>query len=207
MIRPPSRNGVAFSEASDGDLRGDSSARGRLSGTLGISAAWATVSQVHGGDVAFVEGPVDAGEADALWTTIAGLPLAVFTADCFGVVLHATGAVGVAHAGWRGADVGVVARLREEMRQAGHEPHRGEVGPGIQPCCFEVGPEVTSRFPDQTAETTWGTPSVDLAASISDQLVGIDLWSVTSCTLHEDRWFSHRRDGTLHRLATIGWLP
>lgn len=207
MIQPPSRSGVAFSEASDGDVRGDLEARGELSNELGVSSAWATTRQVHGADVRFVEGPVDGGEADALWTTISQLPLAVFTADCFGVVLHAPGAVGVAHAGWRGAEAGVVARVREEMRQAGHDLQRAEVGPGIGSCCFEVGPEVAARFPDRIDMTTWGTQSVDLFAAIRDQLGGIDVYSVEGCTHHEPRWFSHRRDGTPDRLATIGWLP
>lgn len=207
MIRPPWRSGVAFSEEGDGDLRGNSGARNRLSARIGISSSWATVRQVHGGDVVFVDAPGDAGTADALWTTMTDLPLAVFTADCFGVVLQADSAVGVAHAGWRGADQAVVANLRREMSEAGYEPGRGAIGPGIGSCCFEVGPEVVARFRNHTAETTWGTSSVDLAAVIGDQLEGVATWSVEGCTHHEDRWFSHRRDGTLHRLATIGWLP
>lgn len=207
MIRSPSSSGVAFSEASDGDLRGDLEARSRISNELGISDSWATVRQVHGGDVLRVGSPGRAGHADALWTTVPDLPLAVFTADCLGVVLRADDAAGVAHAGWRGADAGVVANLRREMSEAGHEPTRGAIGPGIGACCFEVGPEVAALFPDHTVETTWGSPSVDLSASIGDQLEGIDLWLVGGCTHHEDRWFSHRRDGSLDRLATIGWLP
>lgn len=207
MIIPPSRNGVAFSEASDGDLRNDLGARQEISRELGVPGSWATVDQVHGADVLYVDSPGDAGEADALWTTSNRLPLAVFTADCFGVVLHAPHAVGVAHAGWRGADAGVVARLGAEMREAGHDPTRAEIGPGIASCCFEVGPDVAARFPGYRAETTWGTTSVDLAAAIARQLEAVDLWSVDSCSHHENNWFSHRRDATLHRMATICWMP
>lgn len=207
MIRPPSRNGAAFSEATDGDLRNDLTAREAASRSLGISGSWSTVSQIHGADVLHVDTPGEAGRADALWTTSTGLPLAVFTADCFGVVLHAEDAVGVAHAGWRGADAGVVARLGAEMSREGHEPVRAEIGPGIGPCCFEVGPEVAGRFPGHTGQTAWGTVSVDLAAEIERQLHDVESWSVDGCTRHEDNWFSHRRDGTPNRLATIGWLP
>jgi len=207
MIRPPSRNGAAFSEATDGDLRNDLTARVAVSRSLGISGSWSTVNQIHGADVLYVDTPGDAGPADALWTTARGLPLAVFTADCFGVVIHAEDAVGVAHAGWRGADAGVVARLGAAMTREGHEPKRAAVGPGIGPCCFEVGPEVADRFPGRTGQTTWGTVSVDLAAEIERQLQDVESWSVDGCTHHQDNWFSHRRDATPRRLATIGWLP
>lgn len=207
MIRPPARSGVAFSEKSDGDLRGDSLARADGCAKLDISTEWVTLRQVHGGDVVHRDTPGDAGEADAAWTTTPRLPLVIFTADCFGVVMHAPGAVGVAHAGWRGVDSGVVEHLRTEMTRAGHTPTRAEVGPGIGPCCFEVGPEVAVRFERHVrTATTWGTVSVDLRALVASQLEGIDTWSVVSCTQHDPGWFSHRGSGTSQRLGTIGWL-
>lgn len=207
MISPPGRQGVAFSEGSDGDLRGDTGSRRRISGSLGISEEWATVHQVHGHEVHRVETPGDAGHADGLWTSERGLPLAVFTADCFGVVLHADNAVGVAHAGWRGVDAGVVNRLRSGMADAGHVPLSAEIGPGIGPCCFEVGTEVAERFSTTSATTTWGTTSVDLTQALKAQLEGTDVWTVGSCTMHEPDWFSHRQDATPMRLATLGWVP
>ena len=207
MIRPPSWDGAAFSEGDDGDIRHDPVARGRVSAELGISADWAFARQVHGGDVVRVDGPGDAGEADALWTTDEGLPLSVFTADCFGVVLHAAEAVGVAHCGWRGTVAGVARNLRDEMSRAGQDPVWGAIGPGIGPCCFEVGPEVSRSFDGYRSGTTWGTESVDLVAALRDQLGGLEVWGVDECTRHDEGWFSHRRDGDLRRLATIGWVP
>jgi YfiH family protein len=206
MIEPPARSGVAFSEESDRDLRDDLEARHQAAGRLGIDGEWATVSQVHGGTVLHVDAAGNAGEADALWTTASGLPLAIFTADCFGVVMHAADAVGVAHAGWRGAEAGVVTRLREEMSGAGHAPLRAAVGPGIGPCCFEVGEEVAARFETARADTSWGTVSVDLPSVVRAQLRGLEVWSVDACTFHEPGWFSHRRDATPRRLAAVGWL-
>lgn len=207
MIRPPGWDGVAFSDRADGDLRGDPGARERAAHALEISEDWAMVRQVHGNVVKRVSRPGEAGEADALWTTQSGLPVAVFTADCFGVVLVAPGAVGVAHAGWRGADSDVVHRLVDEMSGSGHAPSRAAIGPGIGPCCFEVGPEVAERFEArQIAETTWGTTSVDLPDVVTAQLGGLEVWSSDSCTFHEEGWFSHRQDGTSARMAAIGWL-
>lgn len=208
MIRPPGWDGVAFTDRADGDLRGDATARERIARALDISPRWATVHQVHGNVVRRVSQAGDAGEADALWTAAPGLPLAVFTADCFGVVLGASDAVGVAHAGWRGADAGVVGRLADDMRGSGHAPARAAIGPGIGPCCFEVGPEVAGRFEtSHCARTTWGSVSVDLPDVIASQLGGLELWSSGSCTLHEEGWLSHRQDATPARMAAIGWLP
>ncbi len=207
MIRPPGLDGVALSEASDGDLRADFEARRAMSESLGIDPEWATVQQVHGGAVVRVTGPGDAGEADALWTTVRRLPIAVFTADCFGVVLVAEGGVGVAHCGWPGANAGVVGALRSTMERAGHRPVKAVIGPGIGPCCFEVGPEVAELFEGHHAVTTWGTTSVDLPSVIAHQLGEVQAWSSGHCTHHEEGWFSHRRRGDGERLATLAWLP
>ncbi|HEX6299105.1 MAG TPA: polyphenol oxidase family protein [Acidimicrobiia bacterium] len=206
MISPPGWSGVAFSERSDGDLRNDASARSAAAGRIGLDQDWAEVTQVHGDTVIEATEPGVGGEADALWTTQRGLPLAVFTADCFGVVLVADGAVGVAHAGWRGLVAGVVPKLRAAMDEAGNAPVRAAVGPGIGPCCFEVGSEVAELFTAE-ATTTWETDSVDLRAELSEQLAGLDVWTANACTFHDPGWFSHRFDGTTKRLATIGWVP
>ena len=206
MIQVPGVDGVAFTEASDGDQRSDQSARQEVASLLGLSAEWATVRQVHGTRVVRVDAPDQAGDADALWTSVERLPLAVFTADCFGVVLVAQGAVGVAHSGWRGAHRGVVVALRRQMERAGYSLGRAAVGPGIGPCCFEVGGEVAERFESHQTTTSWGTLSVALPGALGDQLGGLSVAYTGACTRHEGAWFSHRRDGTLMRLATIGWV-
>ncbi|MGH3650462.1 MAG: hypothetical protein ACRDU9_07090, partial [Acidimicrobiia bacterium] len=69
MIRPPGEDGVAFSEAADGDIRNDPVARSELSRRLRLPQDWAVVNQVHGKEVARADAPGVAGEADALWTT------------------------------------------------------------------------------------------------------------------------------------------
>ena len=207
MILVPGGDGVAFTEAEDGDQRQDRKNRNAVSAALGLPGEWASVTQIHGDTVYRVDGPGLIGDGDGLWSTVPRLPLAVFTADCFGVVLHAPDAVGVAHAGWRGARAGLVTRLRKEMADAGHDPTRAALGPGIGACCFEVGEEVATEFGRFRSMTTRGTTSVDLAASIGSELSGLEVWSTDSCTLHHPGWFSYRRDQTPLRLATIGWLP
>lgn len=186
-------------------MRADEVARERLSQIAGAPTDWATVNQVHGRRVVRATDPGDAGDADAIWTTASDLALAVFTADCFGVVLTAPGGVGVAHAGWRGTRAHVVTALRREMIEGGHAPTRGFLGPGIGACCFEVGEDVSSEFPGQRDTTSWGTDSVDLRAALAEELIGLEVWAADRCTHHDEGFFSHRRDGTGARLAAVGW--
>lgn len=203
MILP--YRGAAFTQFAEGDQRADATARASVSRRLGIPPDWATVRQVHNGDVITVSSPGSAGAADALLTSAVGLPLAVFTADCLGVILHAEGAVGVAHAGWRGVVAGIVANLSHEMQRLGNPPTRGVAGPGIGPCCFEVGEEVGELLGKYASLTTWGTRSVDLYQAVQDQ-VPVSLTSVGGCTRCGGESYSHRLDGTTARMAAIGWL-
>jgi YfiH family protein len=207
MIRPPGFRGAAFTSAHHGDLRHDLTARNVIAARLDIPDAWATVNQVHGGVVVEAPGPGLLGEADSIYTGRSGLPAAVFTADCLAVVLEADRGVGIAHAGWRGVVSGVVDNLRTAMETAGWTLLRSAIGPGIGPCCFEVGPEVAARFPANTTTTTWGTVSVDLPAAVAARLPGVDVWQAGACTRCSDEFYSHRRDATTARMAGIVWLP
>lgn len=206
MIAPPGWAGVAFSDAADGDVRHDILARKRLSRSLGISSNWGTVNQVHGIGVVQADAPGNWGEADAIWTSTLEVPIAIFTADCFAVVVIADAAVGIAHAGWRGAAAGVVGELFDAMATAGHEPRTAAIGPGIGACCFEVGPEVLQRFPGHGSITDWGSQSVDLAGEIMGQTPLEEVWLAANCTKHEDRWFSYRNNRTEERMAALAWL-
>lgn len=198
--------GRAFTDPADGDMRDDPEARRAVSDRLGISADWATVTQVHRGEALRVDRPGTAGEADALVTTRPGLPLAVFTADCLGVVLSGPSSVGVAHAGWRGLAAGVLQAAVGLMAEVDGPPRSAALGPAIGPCCFEVGEEVAELFPDHVGTTSWGTTSVDLAGAAASVLEGIDLSRDGRCTACGGG-FSHRKNQTAARLAALGWLP
>ena len=208
LIRPPGFRGAAFTTAAAGDmLSGD---RGEVSETLGIRGEWASLRQVHGGDVLTATEPGRAGPGDAMVTGTRGLPLAVMTADCVGVVLETEDAVGVAHAGWRGVVAGVVAATARRLQGLGRRPGpvlRAATGPLIGPCCFEVGPEVAGLFHDRHVKSTAGMTTVDLATAVRDQVPQAEWWSVEACTRCDDGWFSFRADRTEHRLATLGWMP
>ncbi len=189
--------GAGFTTASDGDMRHDTLARSRL----GLGDDWATVRQVHSNRVVTVDRPGDSGEADGLFTSIEGVPLAVFTADCMGIVLHGPAGVAVIHAGWRGVNRGVIEGALETMGSV----DSAAIGPHIRSCCFEVGPEVAEVFEGHLAETSWGTVSVDLAGAVAARLPVEPIIS-DLCTRCGEDTFSHRRDATTARMATVGWL-
>lgn len=195
MISPA--DGVAFTTAADGDMRRDHAARARL----GL-AEWATVRQVHGATVVDASGSGDHGEADGLFTTETDLALAVFTADCLGVVIHGPGRVAVVHAGWRGVASGVVPNAVARIGDV----RSVHIGPHIRPCCFEVGPEVSARFVGHLGRTRAGTTSVDLASAVAAQLP-VEPGIVDLCTRCGNDTFSHRGNGTSERLAALGWVP
>ncbi len=199
--------GAAFGAAGDGDGRRDPEARAAIAARLGIPSDWAFVRQVHGTAVVEASEPGPQGEADAVFTRRAGLPVAVATADCLPVALHGDGVAAMVHAGWRGAAGGVVPAARAALEQAGTPATRAAIGPGIGRCCYEVGPEVLAGFPNFVSTTTWGTPSVDLAAAVRAQLGGLGVWDAGICTRCDAAFHSYRRDRTDRRQVAIAWLP
>lgn len=93
----------------------------------------------------------DYPECDALVTNTPGLALVVFTADCTPVLFHdpITGAVGAAHAGWRGTANGIVAKTVDAMVTAfgcKREDIRAAIGPNISKCCFQTDGDVPAAM-------------------------------------------------------------
>ena len=89
----------------------------------------------------------DYPECDALVTKDAGVALMIFTADCTPLLFHdpVTGAVGAAHAGWRGTAARIGAKVVEAMvREFGCDPANihTAIGPNVGPCHFETDADV-----------------------------------------------------------------
>lgn len=86
-------------------------------------------------------------ECDALITNEPGVGLVMFTADCTPILLHdpVTGAVGAAHAGWRGTAADIAGKTVAAMsREFGCDPAniRAAIGPNIAQCCFATDADV-----------------------------------------------------------------
>ncbi|GHD84040.1 peptidoglycan editing factor PgeF [Streptomyces naganishii] len=190
--------------------------------SLGIDPArvvW--MNQVHGADVAVVDGPWgSAGRipaVDAVVTARRGLALAVLTADCVPVLLAdpVAGVAAAAHAGRPGMVKGVVPAAVRAMESLGADPARivARTGPAVCGRCYEVPDamraEVAAAEPAAHAETSWGTPAVDVCAGVHAQLerLGVrDRQQSPVCTRESDDHFSYRRDRTTGRLAGYVWL-
>ncbi|MGW2780921.1 peptidoglycan editing factor PgeF [Streptomyces populi] len=178
------------------------------------------MNQVHGPDVAVVEAPWGASEipaVDAIVTTRRGLALAVLTADCTPVLLAdpVAGVAAAAHAGRPGMVAGVVPAAVRAMVELGADPARivARTGPAVCGRCYEVPDamraEVAAVEPAAYAETSWGTPAVDVTAGVHAQLerLGVrDRERSPVCTLESGDHFSYRRDRTTGRLAGYVWL-
>ncbi|MFJ3227621.1 peptidoglycan editing factor PgeF [Streptomyces sp. NPDC086783] len=189
--------------------------------SLGLDPArvvW--MNQVHKADVAVVDeawGERAVPEVDALVTTRRGLALAVLTADCTPVLLAdpVAGVAAAAHAGRPGMVAGVVPAAVAAMVELGAEPSRivARTGPAVCGRCYEVPDtmraEVAAVEPAAYAETSWGTPAVDVTAGVHAQLerLGVrDREQSPVCTIESDDHFSYRRDRTTGRLAGYVWL-
>ncbi|NED73280.1 peptidoglycan editing factor PgeF [Streptomyces sp. SID9944] len=189
--------------------------------SLGLDPArvvW--MNQVHGDDVAVVDGPWTTDPAppvDGLVTAVRGLALAVLTADCVPVLLAdpVAGVAAAAHAGRPGMVKGVVPAAVEAMRSLGAEPARivARTGPAVCGRCYEVPEamraEVAAVEPAAHAETSWGTPALDVGAGVHAQLerLGVhDRERSPVCTRESADHFSYRRDRTTGRLAGYVWL-
>ncbi|MCK8432332.1 peptidoglycan editing factor PgeF [Streptomyces sp. D2-8] len=179
------------------------------------------MNQVHGADVAVVDGPWGSStvipSVDAIVTTRRGLALAVLTADCVPVLLAdpVAGIAAAAHAGRPGMIAGVVPAALRAMTELGAEPSRiiARTGPTVCGRCYEVPEamraEVSAVEPAAYAETSWGTPAVDVSAGVHAQLerLGVrDREQSPVCTLESRDHFSYRRDRTTGRLAGYVWL-
>jgi len=189
--------------------------------SLGLDPALVVwMNQVHGPDVAVVDGPWLSAEipsVDAVVTARRGLALAVLTADCTPVLLAdpVAGIAAAAHAGRPGMVAGVVPAAVRAMVELGAEPERivARTGPAVCGRCYEVPDEMRAEVaaiePAAYAETSWGTPAVDVTAGVHAQLerLGVcDRAQSPVCTLESDDHFSYRRDRTTGRLAGYVWL-
>lgn len=217
---------VPYEELNLGGAVGDDSGsvgtnRELAAKSLGLDPArvvW--MNQVHGPDVAVVDEPWGerpVPEVDAVVTARRDLALAVLTADCTPVLLAdpVAGVVAAAHAGRPGMVAGVVPAAVGAMAELGAEPARivARTGPAVCGRCYEVPDamraEVAAVEPAAYAETSWGTPAVDVTAGVHAQLerLGVrDREQSPVCTIESDDHFSYRRDGLTGRLAGYVWL-
>jgi YfiH family protein len=165
--------------------------------------------QVHGVEVHRAEGQGEPG--DGVWTDEPGRPLLVFTADCVPVALARTNgdrpAIAALHVGWRGLLAGVVENA---VAALGGGRLAAVLGPGIGPCCYEVGDEVAAPFRSRFGAGVVSDGKLDLWGATEQALrgAGAEVTRVDLCTAcHPELFFSHRREeGTTGRQGLIAYV-
>ncbi len=181
------------------------------------------LKQVHGCDLCEVHGGEPIREGDGLWTHEVGVIIGVQVADCVPVLLAGPTPRGpwiaALHAGWRGAVSGILRRAVALYETLGGSPQNlaWALGPSIQACHFEVGPEVIAAA---RADAAWqeglahpgpkGKPHLDLQGLLRAQALDLGLrsdreGSVPRCTVCEpETFYSYRRGDREGR--QWGWI-
>jgi polyphenol oxidase len=185
--------------------------RRRLCAALGVDPARLAMNrQVHAATVNRAAPGRRDRDGDGLWTDEPGVPMLKVTADCLPIALaRANGlpALALLHAGRLGLLEGIV--------EAGVAALGGSlvaiVGPGIGPCCYEVGAEIRAAFRSRYGQGVLRGRKLDIWAAAEAALreagvVRVDRADVcTSCNPRD--YFSHRRDGGVTgRQGVIGYL-
>jgi YfiH family protein len=154
-------------------------------------------------------------DADGMVTNTLGLSLMVLSADCPPVFLYdpVQHAVGLVHSGWKGT-VGRIAQHAVYAMQVNYNSNPCDiiaaVGPGIGPCCYNVGDNVIQAaqdaFPNalegdiRILEHRDGQTYFNIRESIRRTLLDAGLLPSNisveqACTSHSrDLFYSHRGD-------------
>jgi polyphenol oxidase len=185
--------------------------RRRLCAEVGVDPDSVAMNrQVHAASVHKAAAGARGRPGDGLWSDEPGVPMLKFTADCLPVALARTSgtrALGLLHVGRLGLLEGIV----EAGVAALGGPLAAVVGPGIGPCCYEVGDDIRATYRERFGDKVVSGRNLDLWTAAAETLNAAGVESVqrldlcTSC--HPDRFFSHRRDrGTTGRQGVIGYV-
>ena len=192
-----------FSTRSAGSVK---ESRDPLAAALGLPPdRIATARQVHGANLVTHQSTLlCASEADGHVVREPGMAGMVFVADCLPVAVAGPDGVAILHCGWRGLAAGIVDRGAEAVRAT-----HAAIGPGIGPCCYEVGNEVLGAFAGLGGGVADGRmlDLVEVARCLLREAGVEEIESAGLCTSCEEvLFFSHRRDGGPGRQAGLVWL-
>jgi polyphenol oxidase len=143
-------------------------------------------------------------EVDAQITSRGELTPLVMVADCLPVAMVGPGGIAMAHCGWRGLAGGIVGQAA-----GGVEAEAAAIGPGIGPCCYEVGDEVLAAFEDLDGVARGRMLDLPAVATALLERAGVAaIESSGLCTsCNRELFYSHRRDGErTGRQAGLVWM-
>ena len=183
-----------------------------------------TARQTHSTERCFIEtmeqahGPQP--DCDAMTTKLAGVLLAIQTADCLPVLIADTksGAIAAIHAGWRGTAGRITERTVADLMLNGANPRDciAALGPAACVECYEVGDDVIERYKKEfgywrnlfTTFKEGGKAHLDVRAANVQQLkfcgfLQEHIHVAPHCTMHQNElFFSYRREGRVQSSGT-----
>jgi purine-nucleoside/S-methyl-5'-thioadenosine phosphorylase / adenosine deaminase len=185
--------------------------RRRLCAAVGTDAeSLAMNRQVHAATVNRAVAGERGREGDGLWTDEPGVPMLKLTADCLPVALarrHGSPALALLHAGRLGLLEGI---LEAGVAALGGANLAAVVGPGIGPCCYEVGADIAGAYRARFGPAAVRGRNLDLWTVVERVLHDAGVESVERvdiCTACSADFFSHRRDGGVTgRQGVIGYV-
>ena len=166
------------------------------------------LKQVHSGIVCEMHDTTAANdpvEGDAAVTALAGVVLAIQTADCVPILLadFQLRAVAAIHAGWRGTQKKILENALKLMKSNWNSQTRDirvVIGPGLKSCCYQVGEEFLNYFTGENeVKMHNGQFYLDLVQANKNQMRkegmrDIQIYDCNFCTFCNPNFFSYRRD-------------
>ncbi len=166
-------------------------------------------NQIHSNTIVEIDKFIPPPSCDGFITTKARLPLAIMSADCFGVLLYDKGTrvIAALHAGRVGATREIVAKAMQLMQNRyGAVNISAIISPGIHSCCYEVSSQLASSYPKRFIKRG---RFLDIKGMIYEQLEQNRVESIKDyniCTCCSSEYYSYRRDGVTGRFASIIWM-
>lgn len=198
--------------------------RQHLAQVLALPSSPLWLNQVHGRQVVNAAEWPHTGEsgsqpdADASYSSQAGVVCVVMTADCLPLLVcnRRGDRVAAAHAGWRGLAAGVIESTLAALQEPAAELLVW-LGPAIGPGAFEVGEDVRQAFVAEDAATASafrqnrpGHYLADIYALARHRLQAFGVRAIYGggyCTFDDaDHFYSYRRDGKTGRQASLIWF-
>ena len=165
-------------------------------------------NQIHGAEVRYIDNFIPPPRCDGLVTDKPHIPLAIMSADCYGVLLYdeEAGVIAALHAGRKGASEGIVKNGIEAMRELGAKRIQAVIGPGIGVCCYEISPEMAAGYERRFIKKG---RFLDIKRIIYEDLKesGVEfIHDYNVCTACDRTYYSYRREGVTGRFANIIWM-
>ncbi len=163
--------------------------------------------------------------ADAHWTSMQGVALCIYTADCIPCLVYCnkTNRVAAIHAGWRGVANQIIPKTLKKLMDSGSQAHTFLIycGPHIVMTSFEVELDVRNQILQTLSpvsqqicakEKAQSKYIVDLSRVVDQQLKDIGVQSMQISWLRadtktDDTYHSFRRDkGSSGRNLSLAFL-